>query len=288
MLSTARSFARRYPILRVAFRPAWRLVTQLLWTFRRRLFGKWPIAFAAGRHTILMRAKGQIAECIWQGAFEECERDFVVNEIKSGMRVLNIGANAGLYTIIASKLVGPDGIVHAFEPSSQNFTLLNENIKLNGCNNVVANNLALSNFQGKISLNFDPLHPKSDGHFYVRRLTENSANSPAPIEIVPCTTLDEYWRDACGGVIKPVEFVIIDVEGAELSVFQGARQTIAASPRLAMIMECTEHIPEIAAFLSEFGFAYFHFDLDSTRLLPTEIGRGSFVALREPDRTLSE
>jgi len=280
MFSIVRSFGNRHPKLRSAFGPSWQYVTQLLWTLRSKLFGRWPIDFTAGGCTVSMVTEGQIAECVWRGSFEECERDFAAREIKSGMRVLNIGANAGLYTIIASKMVGPDGMVHAFEPSLQNFTLLMKNIELNGCKNVVANNLALWNSQGRLSLNCDPLHPDIDGHFFVRPLSEMPVDSSAAIGIVSCTTLDDYWRDACGGDIKPVDFIVIDVEGAELSVFEGAQQTFEASPSLAMIMECTEHILEVGALLREFGFTYYHWDSDSQRLLPTEIGRGSFVALR--------
>ena len=150
----------------------------------------------------------------------------------------------------------------------------------------MANNLALSNSPGRLSLNCDPLHPDFDGHFICPALSEVPAAAPAPIEIVSCTTLDDYWRDACNGDIKPVDFIIIDVEGAELSVFEGARQTFEASPDLAMIMECTDHVSEIGAFLREFGFACYHWGLDSSRLLPAEIGQGSFVALRRAKQTL--
>ena len=280
MFSTVRSFVKRHPRVRALLVPAWQHVMKLLWILRNSLFGRWPISFAAGGHTVSMVAKGQIAEYIWRSAFEKSEQDFAARTIKPGMRVLNIGANAGLYTIIASKLVGAAGEVHAFEPSSHNFSLLKENIELNQCRNVVANNVAISNFKGRLSLNRDPLHPECDGHFYVRNLSETPVDSSAPMEIVSCTTVDEYWREYCGGDIKPVDFIVIDVEGAELSVFEGARKTFSASPRLAMIMECTEHIPAIDAFLRDFGFAYYHWDLDSSELLPAEIGFGGFVAWR--------
>jgi FkbM family methyltransferase len=281
MFSFVRSFGKRYPKLRAALSPAWRQFTQLLWILRKEMFGRWPITFTSRTHTISMMADGQIAECIWRGAFEQCERDFAAKEIKPGMRVLNIGANAGLYSIIASKMVGPDGIVHAFEPSLKNFTLLRKNVELNGCKNIVQNNLALWNSRGSLSLNFDPLHPGLDGHFFVRGLAEDSAAPSSLIEVVSCTTLDDYWRDACGGDIKPVDFIIMDVEGAELAVLEGARHTFAASPALIMIMECIDHISEVGAFLREFGFACYQFDFDSCRLQPAEIAQGSFIAMRQ-------
>lgn len=280
ILSGVNSFGKRHPELRALLRPAWQRCTRTLWALRSKMLSRRPIAFEAGKQTFAMVAKGQIAELIWRGRFEMSERNFAAGEIKPGMRVMNIGANTGLYTIIASKMAGPDGMVHAFEPASKTFGLLKQNIELNGCNNVVANNLALSNFQGQLALNRDPLHPSFDGHFFVSRMAEVSAGLPAPMEIVSCTTLDEYWRDVCGGIIKTVDFIVIDVEGAELLVFEGALRTIEASPNLVMLMECTQHIQETQALLHNFGFAYYQLESDSHRPLPGEIGRGSVVAVR--------
>jgi FkbM family methyltransferase len=225
--------------------------------------------------------EGQIAKCMWNGGFEEAERDFAVKAIKPGMKVLNIGANAGLYTIIASKTVGPFGQVHAFEPSSQNFDLLNRNIKINNCQNVTPNRLALSDFQGKLSLHRDRSHPDMDGHFFVRRILESHPPTPEAIEEIPCTMLDDYWLAACDGVIQPVDFIVIDVEGAELSVFNGAKKTISASPNVVMIMECTEHINEIRKFLVEFDFSCYQWDIASNKLISSEIERGSFIVRRK-------
>lgn len=280
--ATARSFGRRHTSFRAAFSPVWQRTTQMLWYLRSSLLGVRPISLKAGNHVLSMVAQGQIAGYVWRFAFENSERDFAAKKIKPGMRVLNVGANAGLYTIIASKLVGPRGEVHAFEPSSQNFALLKKNIELNNCTNVVANNLALSNFQGQLSLNPDPLHPEFDGHFFVQRLQETPADSSAPIEIVSCTTLDDYWRDACGGEIKAVDFIIIDVEGAELSVFEGARQTFAASHTVTMMMECKDHFAETDALLKKYGFNFYRWESESSRLVPQDIQEGSenFVALR--------
>jgi FkbM family methyltransferase len=224
---------------------------------------------------------GQIAKNMWTGSFEAMERDFAVNGIKKGMRVLNIGANSGLYTIIASKMVGPSGEVHAFEPSSKTFELLQKNIELNDCRNVILNKLALSDFSGKLALNKDPSHPDMDGHFFVSQMPETSSLSSGVIEEIPCATLDEYWRELCRGKIQSVDFLVIDVEGAEFSVFNGAKRTIAASPNLVMIMECTTQLDEIRKLLSDFGFKYYLWDVDSRSLIQSELGRGGFIARRE-------
>ena len=51
------------------------------------------------------------------------------NIIKPGMRVLDLGANIGFYTVLFSKLVGENGKVFAFEPDPKNFKYLEGNIK---------------------------------------------------------------------------------------------------------------------------------------------------------------
>jgi len=70
------------------------------------------------------------------------------------------------------------------------------------------------------------------------------------------------------------------VEGAELSVFEGARATLAASPQLTMIMECTERIAEMDSLLRELGFSFFNLDANTAELIPAVLERGSVVALR--------
>jgi len=78
-----------------------------------------------------------------------------------------------------------------------------------------------------------------------------------------------------------VDFIIIDVEGSELSVFEGARKTLAASPNVVMIMECTQNVLEIKKFLNDFEFKCYQWDMDLSQMVSVEIERGSFIARRE-------
>lgn len=281
IFSSIHQFGRRHNIIRMMLNPIWQPFKRTIWSIRNVFFAGRPIKCDAAKVRFIMVNEGQIAKNMWTGSFEAMERDFAVNGIGKGMRVLNIGANAGLYTIIASKIVGPTGEVHAFEPSSKTFELLQKNIKINDCGNVISNKFALSDFSGKLALNRDPYHPNMDGHYFVSQIPETSSLSAGVIEEIPCTTLDEYWQDACYGEIKPVDFIVIDVEGAEFSVFSGAKKTIAASPDLVMIMECTTQLDSIKEFLSDFGFKYYLWDVDSSYLIPTNFERGSIIARRE-------
>src|SRR5258708_35699650 len=68
----------------------------------------------------------------------------LADRVKKDAAILDIGANLGYYTVLTSKLA-PDGVVHAFEPDPENFSLLQRNCDLNGCRNVVLHNVGLSN-----------------------------------------------------------------------------------------------------------------------------------------------
>ena len=73
------------------------------------------------------------------------------------MTVVDIGANYGSYTLIASKLVGNDGRVYAFEPEPGNYDILVKNIEMNGYTNVTPIRKAVSNKQGKVRLYVDKI-----------------------------------------------------------------------------------------------------------------------------------
>ena len=64
--------------------------------------------------------------------------------VKPGQTVYDVGANIGFFTILCSRLVGPQGRVYAFEPIPQNLVTLRHNIALNGLTNVVIVDKALS------------------------------------------------------------------------------------------------------------------------------------------------
>jgi FkbM family methyltransferase len=75
-------------------------------------------------------------------------------DLKSGNVVFDVGAHIGSFSLKAARLVGEDGLVIALEPELENYGLLEENVKLNGLDNIVPLAVALSDFQGpgKLSL----------------------------------------------------------------------------------------------------------------------------------------
>src|SRR5712692_81229 len=68
--------------------------------------------------------------------------------VRPGDVVFDIGAHAGYYTLLASALVGPTGKVFAFEPDTRNYRMLEKQIAINRCSNVVLSSSAVSDSNG--------------------------------------------------------------------------------------------------------------------------------------------
>ena len=87
----------------------------------------------------------EISSCVFvQGYYEPNQMSFLCDQLKPGSVFVDIGAHFGLYTLLASKKVGPKGKVVALEPSDREFKRLQENLKINGAENVLALNIAAS------------------------------------------------------------------------------------------------------------------------------------------------
>ena len=163
------------------------------------------------------------------------ETDTVYLKPKKGDVVVDAGAHYGFYTIRASKLVGEDGMVLAFEPHPKNYNRLVMNLKLNNVRNVKAFNLALGNIDGITRLYLDS---HSGGHSMVFKRSNFSVN----VKISKLDTIvDELELDK-------VDLIKIDTEGAELNILKGALKTIRKHhPKLTIAAYHTANEAEMIA-----------------------------------------
>jgi FkbM family methyltransferase len=132
--------------------------------------------------------------------------------VRDGMTVLDIGANIGFHTLILAKLVGKTGKVFAFEPSQRLFDILHKNIKHNQFSNITAIKSAVSNQNGKTKL-FINEHSNCNN-----KLFDNGSDKYEEVDLL---TIDTYLK----GETK-IDFIKIDIEGAEALAFQGMMETI--------------------------------------------------------------
>jgi FkbM family methyltransferase len=159
---------------------------------------------------------------------------------KQGDIVVDVGAHIGKYTIIASKRVGPNGKVIAIEADPDNFDLLNRNIQLNKLSNVIALNYAVYSKEERIKLYLPSgggggLEESSSYTKYNTIMSDRAAHGNEKFE-VNANTLDYLLLS---NMIKQeeVNWIKIDVEGAEYEVLKGAKDIISKCSDITLLIE---------------------------------------------------
>ena len=145
---------------------------------------------------------------------------------KQGDFVVDIGANIGWYTIIASRLVGVTGKVDCFEPDPTNLQLLKKNVALTAMGGEVEiHNLALADRKSNRELF---LCPDNLGD---HRLFDDGTNRD--VVVVGVDTLDLTFS---GRPRRPT-LVKSDTQGSEAKILRGAGKLFAEAWRPAFILE---------------------------------------------------
>jgi len=180
---------------------------------------------------------------------EAAEIRFMQSLPLAGRTLIDIGANKGVYCYWLSKAAGPAGRVIAFEPQPELGPHLTNVMRSFGLSNVQLVPQALSDHTG-------------DAFLYRRTVGAGDAsfeNMPGGEAVsVSCTTLDAYAGSAG---LDDVAFIKCDVEGHELAVMQGARQSLERwSPVLQVECHHREAVEgTLFAFLSSLGYEGFFF-----------------------------
>lgn len=134
----------------------------------------------------------------------------LLSTVQKGWTVVDIGAHVGYFALLLSKTVGPEGKVIAFEPVSENYRTLQENVQLNDCRNVILERRAVTSVSGPVTMRSND----TDQLTYTASLVHGQ-----PLAEVDAVSLDDYFVE----FQERVRFVLMDVEGAEESVLRGMR-----------------------------------------------------------------
>ncbi len=173
---------------------------------------------------------------------------------KEGDIVIDIGAHIGLYTIISSKRVGAQGKVVAIEADPENFEMLNSNIKLNQLTNVIPLNYAVFSKETKIKLYLPEVE---SGFTKYKTIMPNWINTQEKFVEVNANTLD-YLLQLNQIRQEEVNWIKIDVEGAEFEVLKGATNVLSKSKDIAILMELhgPPHVyrPKVEEFVDLYKF----------------------------------
>ena len=213
-----------------------------------------------------------------QGIFEPTETELVRNILKNVDILVNVGANVGYYCCHALSMGKP---VIAFEPIERNLRYLCKNIKFNGWSGAEIFPIALSNNVGILEIY---------GGDTGASIIKGWAGIPESyVTLVPCSTMDVVLGTRLRG--RRV-LVLVDVEGAEKWMLEGATEMLSSEPKPIWLVEIVakEHQPAGVEmnpnFKSTFqlffqnGYQAFNIDQDMRPVTMIEVdlvSRGSLV-----------
>jgi FkbM family methyltransferase len=177
----------------------------------------------------------------WAGTYEADRLRAFAAAAVPGSAIYDVGANAGVYSLLASTRAGPSGMVYAFEPQERNLQFLRRHMALNQVQNCVILPSAVCNSEGTRRFSAAPWDLAMGRLF------------PEGELVVPCTTLDAcvYGEKR----FRPPNILKIDVEGAELEVLEGASRVLSEfHPMVFLEIHGTELHAQCRAFLKEKGY----------------------------------
>lgn len=146
------------------------------------------------------------------GSWEPWETRTVERLVRPGATVVDVGAHLGYYTMLMSRLVGPRGVVHAFEPTPATFARLSRTLALNGPPNVRAYQIALGDVESQCRVVTRDLGNTG------KNAVDVAAGGPIPV-----TTLDRFAHESG---LQRLDFMKVDIEGSEARFLAGAWETL--------------------------------------------------------------
>jgi FkbM family methyltransferase len=178
------------------------------------------------------------------GEYSEAEAQAVGMLIKAGDVVVEVGSNIGALTVPMSHIIGPEGVLHSYEPQPSTATLLRENLTENCCDNVVVHQAAAgdSNCRVKMTALNDLMH----NNFGAATIGDGKVT-------VSMEKIDDLQ-------LKRLNLLKIDAEGSERQVLLGAEETIRrCRPMIYVENDRREKSDELIGTLVDMGYRlYWH------------------------------
>jgi FkbM family methyltransferase len=221
-----------------------------------------------GRHGsfLALRTDTGVAEALAEtGMWEPRQVALFERLLRAGEAALDIGANIGHHSVVLSHLVGASGRVAAFEPQMQMYNLLNANLVLNGCRNVLPLRLALGSAAATLAMypiSYDDFQPFGSLGICsaTQGITTRGETVPAARldDILPSLELDD----------RPLSLIKIDVQAFELFVLQGAESLLRREHPSISIEIAPFYMRQagydwraIFTLLESFGYAFYDEEL---------------------------
>jgi len=188
---------------------------------------------------------GSSVHSCWLGTYELAKQYQFERQIRPGMTVYDIGANAGFYTLLFSRLVGATGSVYAFEPYAPAVKYLLEHLRINNIENVKIIQAAVGDTTRICSFSLGSANPEL--------LWMNAVVSESILQI-PMIALDD-------GSFPQPDLIKMDVEGNEGAVLDGARRILRTKrPVVFVALHGEEQSQVCPRLLRDSGYRIFGID----------------------------
>jgi len=214
------------------------------------------------------------------------EMKFLQAYLRPGDNFLDIGANSGVYSVIASAYIGPDGHIDAFEPIERTAARIEEQAALNGLRNLHVHRLAVCDRNGELEFGYSD----NDATMHLRRPDEQHHTTRQKVQ---CTRLDSFepYRNYAVGKM--------DIEGAEPMALEGAIERLRQANPPVWLLELAGYSTcygvasdEVVRRLAAAGFECAVFNPQSCRLEytrePWTLGEQNVLAIAATHRGMVE
>jgi FkbM family methyltransferase len=221
--------------------------------------------------TAVIYPRDQLSRALYVSGLYEPNTALVLQRLlKPGATFLDVGAHAGVFTMLGSRFVGSTGRVVSFEPSHRERARLEEHISLNRLANVTVVPKAVAGRSGTTTLRV-AVSEYGGLNTLGTRFAYDGVETAAEVT-VDVTTLDEFVFDAG---LSRVDAIKLDIEGAEYSALTGATRTLA-SFRPALVIEVFSSAlaahgatpAGLETLLRESGYQAFRIDEETAALHP--------------------
>lgn len=240
-------------------RRALSLLSGFVWQFWKRSVRRPAFVSYHGHRLFAHPASHQASAAIYfSGLPDFWEMSFVRDYLRPGDLFVDVGSNIGLYSLLASALVGPNGAVHAFEPGDFPRECLERSIERSGIANII-------------------VHAEAAGesaHAAVLQGTDATASVAGISEDgrgVPVVRLDEMLPDACYAMAK------FDIEGYEPFALRGMRGMLERGNPAVLLVEVAGYSKRYGmtsdALLGEIrerGYSTFSYEPAERKVVATE------------------
>lgn len=192
---------------------------------------------------MLVRANEDVGKAILAKNFEIAELNYIKSQLSNNDVFFDIGANTGFFSlIVASKSNSIQ--VHAFDPIKINTYLLSSSIEINGFSNIIVNQTCVGDYDGIVEFSL------SSDSAYSSILDSGRKTEIKRIKL-PIIKLDSYVNSM---KINKIDFIKIDVEGAEKLVLEGASSIFSTPllrPKCMMIELCDINLKAFQTSIKE-------------------------------------